>query len=160
MGMYTGIRFKGIIKEEFRDIGFEEIAMEGLWRDSDIQKLRDFGHNYWRSSFIPCGCLSYMPDSWEYHNDDYEKYSWEWFDSARDADGFERSYDKNTGKWSFQCSLKNYEGEIEAFMKIIPIFVESIEHFEIYYEEWDESNVYDLIEGELQLNKSKSIRYV
>lgn len=149
MGMYTGIRFKGFVKEEYRK-GFESIALEGNWIDSPISLFSSFG-GYGRSKFIPCGVLSYMPDSWESHDNSLEKYSIEWLDSAKPTDGFEITYDENTGYWSFQCSLKNYSDEIEAFMDMIPAFIEELVHFEYFYEEWEKSDFYKLEDGTLVL---------
>ena len=79
MGMYTGLRFKGIVKEKFRE-DFEDIALYGDWEKSDNEIFRQFG-NVPRSRFIPCGGLAYMPDKWEI----------EVFDN-----NFDRTYNKNT----------------------------------------------------------------
>lgn len=139
MGMYTGIRFKGIVKPEYR-IGFECIAMEGDWENSSVPEFREFGE-MGRSSFIPCGCLAYMPDEWD------------------DDEEFERSYDKESGRWVFQCSLKNYELEIETFFCILPMFMESIEHLEYYYEEMICSQKYELIDGKVVMTNDQFIKY-
>lgn len=153
MGMYTGIRFKGYVKPEFRD-GFDAIALNGEWEEHNNPILSGFGE-IWRSGFIPCGLLSYMPDCWESHDDSYEIYSSEWFESAKDTDGFERSYDEDTGYWTFQCSLKNYESEIEQWFKIVPYFIEKIEHLEYFYEEWEYSEQYNIVDGEVKLINGK-----
>ena len=63
MGMYTGLRFKGTVKEEFRN-EFEGIALEGNWEESNSDVFKQFG-SVSRASFIPCGALAYMPDEWE-----------------------------------------------------------------------------------------------
>lgn len=150
MGMYTGIRFKGIVKEEFRD-KFEDIAMSGEWNESDVPEFKKFG-NISRSGFIPCGVLAYMPDEWE--EEPFDK----WYNGIP-TDGFERTYNKETGRWTFQCSLKNYENEIETFFELIPFFVESIEHLEYFYEEWGYSSRYDLVDGKVVLINDKFIKY-
>ena len=62
MGMYTGLRFKGIVKEEFRN-EFENIALRGDWEESENEVFKEFG-NVSRAGFIPCGALAYMPDEW------------------------------------------------------------------------------------------------
>ena len=60
MGMYTGIRFKGYVKPEFRK-NFKNIALNGEWDESNDEKFKEFG-KLGRASFIPCGMLCYMPD--------------------------------------------------------------------------------------------------
>lgn len=156
MGMYTGIRFKGIVKPEFRR-NFKEIALEGAWEESRIHIFKSFGINVGRSSFIPCGSLSYMPDAWGQvisFDDGFENYK-----TSGDTDGFDRTYDEETGRWTFQCSLKNYENEIESFFELIPEFIESIEHLEYFYEEWKYSEKYDLVNGKVTLVEPKFINY-
>ena len=84
MGMYTGLRFKGIVKEKFRK-DFEDIALYGAWEESDNEIFRQFG-NVSRSGFIPCGGLAYMLDKWEI----------EVFDN-----NFDRTYDEKNWKMDF-----------------------------------------------------------
>ncbi|MGJ0846499.1 hypothetical protein ACR77J_07415 [Tissierella praeacuta] len=158
MGMYTGIRFKGYVKPEFRQ-DFEDIALNGEWEESNIKEFREFGDRFDRASSIPCGSLSYMPDEWEWYNDKFKEYSSEWFDSAEATDGFERTYNKDTGYWTFQCSLKNYESEIENWFKLIPLFIEKIEHLEYFYEEWEYSSRYDIVNGEVICIDEDFIKY-
>ncbi len=158
MGMYTGIRFKGYVKPEFRT-KFEDIALSGEWEDSEIEEFREFGKGFNRASFIPCGSLSYMPDEWESYNDKFQKYSDEWWRSVRDTDGFERTYNKDTGYWTFQCSLKNYEDEIENWFELVPLFIERINHLEYFYEEWEYSDKYDLLNGEVICVDREFIKY-
>jgi hypothetical protein len=67
MGMYTGLRFKGTVKENFRE-EFENIALTGEWENAIDEKIKNFS-NVSRASFIPCGVLNYMPSSWEDEND-------------------------------------------------------------------------------------------
>ena len=100
-----------------------------------------------------------MPESWEIHNDKYEKYSFEWFNNTKAADGFERTYNKETGYWTFQCSLKNYESEIENWFELLPLFVEKIDHLEYFYEEDEYSSKYDLVDGEIVCVDNKFIEY-
>lgn len=158
MGMYTGIRFKGYVKPEFRQ-DFEDIALNGEWEESNIKEFREFGKKFGRASFIPCGSLSYMPDEWESFNDGFEKYSNLWWASAVATDGFERTYDKETGYWAFQCSLKNYEDEIENWFELVPLFIERIDHLEYFYEEWEYSRRYDLIGGKIVRVENQFIKY-
>lgn len=144
MGMYTGLRFKGVVAPEFR-VMFRSIAMSGMWDKSLDPNFRNFG-NLSRASFIPCGMLSYMPDSWE-------------SSTGVATDGFERDYNVETGYWAFQCSLKNYEEEIEDFLELLPYFILSVEHVEVFYESWEYSKKYDLIKGRIELVNPKFIKY-
>lgn len=150
MGDYTGLRFKGIVKKEFRD-NFEEIAMRGEWASSSDKVLHAFG-NYSRASFIPCGVLTYMPDEWE--QAPYDEYG-----NGVATDGFERSYDNKTGRWTFQCSLKNYADTIEHFFKIVPYFIEKVDVAEVYFERAEYSCLYKLQNGEMILEDSKYRNY-
>ena len=103
-----------------------------------------------------------MPGEWEedYINDDGEKeIDFASYCKQVATDGFERSYDVSTGYWTFQCSLKNYEQEIQSFFELIPFFVESIEHLEYFYEEWDYSAKCELINGKVIGTDKKFIKY-
>ena len=132
MGDYTGLRFKGYVKPEYRE-DFESIAMEGEWQLSKHQLFRNFSYQAeFRASFIPCGVSCYMPTQW---NEPCE---------------FDRCYEADTGQWVFQCSLKNYNEEIEKFMNMIPAFIETLEHLEVRYEEWQKSKFYELANGQLR----------
>lgn len=159
MGMYTGIRCKVIIKPEYRDefefLNSPDIQYE--WEESNLDFLKEYG-KYSRATFIPRGSLSYMPDSWEIvpkkENGDYD-----WF-RAEATDGFDRSFDKETGLWSFQCSLKNYDNTIEHFFEnILPEITEEIIHLEYYYEEWARSKFYELLDGKIVKSSKEGILY-
>ena len=130
MGMYTGIRFKGIIKKEYLD-GFDDIAFRGNWELSNHEIFREFG-KLPRADMIPRGSLSYMPDEWEQTHD------------------FDLCFDQSKGRWEFNCSLKNYNGEVEEFLEMIPNFVEYLIYLEVRYEEWEESRFYQLVDGQLK----------
>lgn len=160
MGMYTGIRFKGYVKPEFRDT-FERIAIDGEWESSSDIVFSNYG-KLSRASFIPCGCLYYMPHKWEtyYINENGEKeIEFANYYKQVATDGFERTYNKETGYWAFQCSLKNYNFEIEQWFGILPYFIEKIEHLEYFYEEDDYSSKYDLVDGVIKEVDNKFIRY-
>ena len=151
MGMYTGLRFKGTVKEKFRN-NFEDIALHGSWEESTDEILERFGYVS-RASFIPCGMLCYMPDEWE--ETTYNEYG-----DGVPTDGFDRTYDKTTGRWTFQCSLKNYDYTIEKFLDIVvPYLMEEVEHVEVYYEEWRYSEKYELINGNMVMTNDKFIEY-
>lgn len=142
--MYTGLRFKGFVKEEYReDIELLLNDSKG-WNACKHEELLEFA-KFDRSRFIPFGALSYMPDCWE--GEPYDKENpWD----CPDTDGFDRKFNKETGYWSFQCSLKNYEGEIEYFIsKIVPLICSKVVHCEEFYEEWDVSNLYELEDGKI-----------
>ena len=147
MGMYTGLRCKVIIKPEFREEmkHMDEIQYE--WKNSNLDFLREYSKDC-RATFVPCGGLAYMPNSWE--GPPYSKYG-----IGTATDGFERKFDLETGLWTFQCSLKNYEDTIENFMEnVLTRIVEKVIHLEYYYEEWDSSIMYDIVNGKVvQLDK-------
>jgi hypothetical protein len=76
-----------------------------------------------------------------------------------DTDGFKRTYNEETGYWTFQCSLKNYESEIEIFFKLLPYFIESIDHLEYFYEEDTWSQKYELVNGKVVETSDKFVLY-
>jgi len=170
MGMYTGIRFKGIVSERFRK-GFDVIALNGEWENFDDEYFKDFGR-MGRSGFIPCGVLCYMPNSWEkdyinLHGEKVPEFSSDFGKPLSEVyylkqiptDGFATKYNEDTGYWSFQCSLKNYNGEIERFFDLLPYFIESVEHLEYFYEEDKFSQKYELIDNKIIMTNSKFIKY-
>ena len=150
MGMYTGLRVKAFVKEEFREM-IDEINNGSDWNDYAEQYpfLKDYGQLS-RAEFIPRGALAYMPDSWEEGV----------FPNLTDTDGFDRKIDMNTGYWTFQCSLKNYGSEIEQFFdEILPHIIESAEHIEYYYEEWSRSKFFDFVDGKVSESSNEGIKY-
>ena len=154
MGMYTGLRFKGIVKKEYREDIELLLNDPEEWKACKHKELHEFGNSFDRSGFIPFGSLSYMPDCWEGEPYD-EKKPWD----CPDTDGFDRKFNRETGYWSFQCSLKNYEDEIEYFInKIVPLICDKVIHCEEFYEEWEVSNLYELEDGEIK-ELSYGIRY-
>lgn len=138
MGMYTGLRFIGYIKPEFRK-AMKTIAIEGDWSKSDIPEFQRFGM-YEDAVFIPnSGLVAYMPSEW-----------------AKDKE-FEHSYDEETGRWAFQGSLKDYNSIIEKFFELAPFFVERIEHLETYYEEYYSSKEYTLVDNTVILIDAEDV---
>lgn len=150
MGMYTGLRAKVVVKPEWR----EAIALLHELRKSPNP---DCAHNWtqlhrahpdvpglngwvkvWRQDFIPFGGLCYMPDDFsEAGNDGYSK------------------FDPATGLWQFCCSLKNYEGEIQFFVKnVLAPITESFEYCESLYEE----TAYDM-EGDNSSWRERTTKY-
>ncbi|WP_252249156.1 hypothetical protein [Clostridium sp. VAP23] len=142
MGMYTGFRFKGIIKAEYR--GDISRMLDGCdWSECVSPVLQNFD-KVDRSHFIPFGTICYMPDSWEEDTGEKDKYG----EILKAAHGFERYFNKDTGLLCFQCSLKNYESTIEYFIeKIIPVICDELIHCEDLYEEWEVSSLYELKDG-------------
>lgn len=139
MGIYTGLRFKGIVKKEFRE-NFTNIAMHGEWGESTDKRLAAF-NNISRAVCIPCGSLNDIPDEW------------------KNSDDFNKTYDAENGLWCFQCSLKNYENTIEKFLELVPYFIEKIEHCEVLHELSSYSEKYELIENTIVLTNDKFIEY-
>ena len=118
MGIYTGLRFKGITKKQYR----REISImfnKGDWESCETPILKEFSKKS-RSSWIPFGSsCDYMPDSW-----------------TENDDGFECNFDESSGWFSFACALKSYNDEVYFFVeKIVPILCSSVLHCEILYEE-------------------------
>lgn len=163
MGMYTGLRFKGIVKEEYRDV--IDVLMNDetvdCWEDllerfDNLEFAEDFIYRP-RSSMIPFGGLAYMPDEWEEYINPELGDKW---DNLRDADGWERSFNKETGYWQFQCSLKNYDGEIKSFVNVLlPVILEKSIYIESKYEESRYGFVYELVDGEMIENENKKVDY-
>jgi hypothetical protein len=157
MGMYTGLRCKVVVKPEFREELMRLHDEDYEWETSSFDFMQEFGQ-LGRASFIPRGSLSYMPDEWEDipRKDDGSLDYW----NGKATDGFGRSFNLETGYWAFQCSLKNYEDEIESFFEnVLPRIAESIEHLEYYYEEWASSVFYELDEGKLIKSTKEGIKY-
>lgn len=157
MGMYTGLRFKGILKEEF--VPIIKTMMDEHLEWSDLHErypqydfLKEFGE-YDRADFVPYGGLSYMPNCWErqLENSSIEVAT----------DGFDRKLDEETKLWSFQCSLKNYGLTIEKFIElVVPNILDESVHIEKFYEEWERSMFYEYNNGTLTFLEGQGIDYM
>jgi len=148
MGMYTGLRCKVIIKPEyiveFVRLHSKEVYYD--WSTSNIDFLKEY-YEYPRADWVPNGCLSYMPVEWE----DSEK---------KATDGFDTKFESETGLWSFQCSLKNYDDTIEYFFEhVLSKVTQEVIHLEYYYEEWTRSKFYELINGKIVESDKEGIKY-
>ena len=124
MGMYTGLRFKVTVKPKYREMLDEIINSDTFleWGSFEGTPFTKEWEEYNRSSFIPWGCVCYMPDSW---GDNVNKYN------------------NDTGTWEVVCSLKNYCDTIEYFLeKVLSPIIESYEYIEHLYEENDEPTKY------------------
>ncbi|OME54046.1 hypothetical protein BSK59_15810 [Paenibacillus odorifer] len=132
-----------IIKPEYRKemeyLNSNDVQYE--WSKSHIDFMKEYG-DYNRATFIPRGGLSYMPDEWE------------------DVSEFNRKFIKETGLWTFQCSLKNYELTIQHFFEnVLNKITQEVIHLEYYYESWENSIFLDLIEGKIVRTEKKGIKY-
>ncbi|PTY93031.1 hypothetical protein [Heyndrickxia sporothermodurans] len=153
MGMYTGLRCKVVIKPEYREAMKQLVDNEYEWSESDVDFFKEYG-DVSRATFIPRGALAYMPGEWE--GPPFGK-----FGDGVPTDGFDRKFDPETGLWTFQCSLKNYEDTIETFMEnVLARIAEKVIHLEYYYEEWDKSIMYDIVDGKVVELKGQGRTYV
>lgn len=133
MGMYTGLRCKVIIKEEYReDI---EIIVNNYNSDYEFRNklkselLKDFYFNISRATSIPHGNIEICKSTWG----DDNKY------------GFQKFFDINTGLLKFECSLKNYDNTIEYFLdNILTKICNKSFHIEVLYSEWESSLLYEI----------------
>lgn len=142
MGSYTGLRVKVTVKEEYRPM-IKAIHEGADWNDFSEQFpfLSAYAKQD-RAKLIPRGGLCYMPSSWETGE----------YPNEVATDGFERNIDMETGYWTFQCSLKNYESEIQQFFKdVLSKIISEAEHIEYLYEEWDENIMCDFLNGEIKI---------
>lgn len=98
MGMYTGLRAKVIVKEQYRS-GIAALS-EGYGWDHRLPGVAKW-LEYDRHNFIPFGGLSYMR-----------------LDFSPTGESFNK-FDEKSGLWEFYCSLKNYNDEIEYFVPMV-----------------------------------------
>lgn len=131
MGMYTGLKVTAKIKQEF----IEELRkvlssdIDYVWKNVDLERfpfVEKFA-NLYRSDCIPFGAVSYMPSEWENENTLEE------------------------GVWEFCCSLKNYEGEIEIFLKEVLVEICEWAKIERLYEEESVSALLEIEQGNLRV---------
>lgn len=137
--MYTGLRIKVTVKEEYRAM-ISAINGGAAWKDYSEQfPLLAAYASLEAAEYIPRGTSSYMPESWT---------------SNVATEGFERSINMDTGNWSFQCSLKNIEGEIQLFFsEVLPNIISDAEHIEYRYEESSKSQYYDFVDGTIKIRE-------
>ena len=122
MGMYTGLRFTAKLSDKGQEAikimnEFMAASRSGYvvcW--NAVRDLLDLPEEWMedtRTTFIPYGGVTYMPDSWE---------------SAHHVD--------EEGRWHVCCSLKNYTGTIERFLKhVLPKMISEECVAESLYEE-------------------------
>ena len=148
MGNYTGLRVKVTVKEEYRNM-IKEISQDGSWSDFvDKYPFLDEYARLYRAEFIPRGAIAaYLPDDWE---EPITGFGASKYPTYKATDGFERHINLDTGFWSFQCSLKNENDEIEKFFEdVLCKIIESSDHIEYLYEAWEESVMYEFLEGKI-----------
>lgn len=123
--MYTGLKFKGVVREKFRQ-DFDKVIIMGRWDKLNDSLLAEFGE-YERSDFIPHGSAGVT-------------YEWE-------KQEIPHIWNEKTGEWQFTCGLKNYEDVIQEFIDLLPYLCEKVELCEVFYEEWDFSERWDVKEN-------------
>lgn len=155
MGMYTGLRFKAVIKEEFRE-AIKEFMEEGLDWDQmkayypSLEPLTVM-EGYSRGDFIPHGSVELT--AWEI-KDATSKFGY------RTPSEWLRNYDEKTGIRTFQCSLKNYDSTIDYFLENVAAkIVEEVIHIETLYEGDRYGTFYKLENEELIRYENKEIDY-
>ena len=146
MGTYTGLRFKGIVKKEFRK-DFADIALNGNWKSSTDEYFQDFATDD-RASTIPCASID-IPAEWATYMNDKQ----------RILDGFDKTYNEETGYWTFACGVKDYNNTIEKFLALVPYFIESVECCEILDDLSTYSEKYELINNQMVLTEEHYIKY-
>lgn len=119
MGMYTGLRGKITLNEEYAPKIKQ--AMEADIADFWDTVLPE-GHPFLREgrrNQIPFGAVCYMPEDWG--------------DGYAELDG---------NQWAICCSLKNYEGEIAIFINLVLPLIAERWDLESLYEEDDYPDVH------------------
>lgn len=84
-----------------------------------------------------------------------------WTDKSDNAtDGFENKLDSDTGCWSFQCSLKNYDDTIEYFFKpVLCKIANDIIHLETFQENSTYSISYKLENNKIVMDNWEFVKY-
>ena len=131
MGMYTGLRVRAKIKPKYHKM-IENVMKNRGWEKSKNLIAKNW--NKWdRACFIPFGAICYL----DWDSDDPK-----WKTKFED------------GIWQFQCSLKNYGGEIPAFLDIVlSKITEELYVCESQYEEVDIPTQYELRDGKIIVKK-------
>lgn len=144
MGMYTGLRCKVIIKEEYRNSILKLVNEKNIsWSDLKEDVFKKF-NDISRSSSILFGDLSSMPDSWVFNES---------------KDGFDLKFNLETGLWTFQCSLKDYDNTIEYFItNVLTEICDFSYHIESIYELEEKSTMFEIKNGNLK-ELDKRINY-
>jgi len=128
--MYIALRFKGYVKPEFREI-FESIALKGEWEESTNEVFKKFGLEYDKAYLFSCNIID--PS---------------------------QLYNKSTGYLSFEMDTINWDDEIDAFIEMIPYFIDNLINLQRHYEEDDYAYSYELIDEKCIITNYKSIWYL
>lgn len=133
MAMYESLRARLKVKPNFVDLVAElnqyedwECLVKGDTLLQEYVSLKD-------CDMIPNGVLSGEPSIWDANSHE-----------------FQRSFNRDSRDWVFQCSTANRSGELEYFLfKVIPHIAYVGEYIEHYSEETNTSTIYQLEQGEL-----------
>lgn len=108
MGMYTALVFKAKLRPE----GVEQVCKvyeRFEAREDPIWAGTEFGEKFFREGFIPFGSSSYLEDERE---------------EFVEGKGWTEGLDAETATWVCSCELKNYQGEIEFFLReVLPYLI-------------------------------------
>lgn len=128
MGMYTGLRFEAkltpLAAKAITLLNTTHYDTEGVEPWDEVAALYpEFDLKEWckveRKNLFPFGRVLYMPDNWEEESKSIIKGLW----------------------WEVNCSLKNYEEEIEEFLSsVLPQLISEECEVETCYEEDNYSN--------------------
>lgn len=144
MGDYTGLRCKIKVKKEFIE-EIENVVEYRCWDVVDSPELMQYCM-VGRSSQIPVG-IGPMPDEWL----EFLNVSNEWV--------FEK-FEKSTGLWMFQCSLKNSCNTIESFFELVlPTIAMEVLHLETHFEYDEYSKLYKLINNKIVVSSEAYKKY-
>jgi len=122
MGHYTRFTFKGKPKAEHAII-FEKVLKANQWAEvKEVKDAPDLAKwlEVYRADFIPFGGNMFIPES-----------------------EYVRPYIDGEGCLIFDCSLKNYEGEIKEWLHIFGPLFESAA-YSTHYEEDEDPRHYTL----------------
>lgn len=118
MSSYQSMRFKGIVKEEYR-ADFEGIALRGEWGKSNIPELREYADEFRPVPRFACD----MPEKWD----------------GCDMPGkeFETRWNPDTGEWVFACTynLRSYGFGMMYFDDFIEKYIERVDVEEYWGED-------------------------
>ena len=130
MGMYTCLAFKAALNEAGKTVAAAlkiESIEENPW-DNAAQHLPTTPAKFlsqWRRTFIPFGAAD------------------QFYDWAREQDfDPQAKYTEGDGQWEVVCALKNYENEIQDFLReVLPQMIAEPCLVQVLYEEWNSPTI-------------------